>query len=236
MGRLKERLLASYNRHNTRIIKGSAYSKHTRKSMTRMLGELIKALPKGSRVLDLGCGTGRFINFLTQFKHIDPVGIDVSEPQIEKALEKTPNCKFYRVEGMSFLKDNKGKFDAIFSFDVLEHIEGEDNLLALMESVRDGLNDGGFFVCIVPNGANLTAAFVRYADFTHQRLFTSSSLHQIFEAAGFTKNRVIQLQAGHVLGSIRLYIMRFLHRILFRLCGRGYEKHFDSNICFIGYK
>ena len=200
-----------------------------------MFGELMSKLPAGARVLDLGCGSGRLVHWLSRFD-VHATGVDLSEPQIDVARKNVPGAEFHLYDGLRHLEENKSCYDAIFSFDVFEHIIGEDTLLAWMEAVYAALKSGGFFVCRVPNAANLTAAFVRYADLTHERLFTTNSLKQLFEAGGFVESRIIPQADAHFTGKVRLALMRLMHRIVFTICGRAYERNFDSNISVIGNK
>ena len=54
---------------------------------------LFDRLKEGDKVLDLGCGNGRFYDFFKKRK-VDYVGIDNSERMIEIAKEKHPEARF----------------------------------------------------------------------------------------------------------------------------------------------
>lgn len=64
---------------------------------------------KPKRVLDMGCGRGHYINFLTGYKI---TGVEPSEFL----------CEEYGWTKGSILS-HKGKYDALYCMDVLEHIE-----------------------------------------------------------------------------------------------------------------
>ncbi|HUS83739.1 MAG TPA: class I SAM-dependent methyltransferase [Anaerolineales bacterium] len=238
MSILRDKLYRTYDKHNNRVNVSSPVSrfpKRVQRRLDRMFGEMMSGLPAGARVLDLGCGSGRLVHWLSRFD-VHATGVDLSEPQIAVARENVPGAKFLLQDGLRYLGENKSCYDAIFSFDVFEHVPGEDTLLAWIEAVYATLKDGGFFICRVPNAANLTAAFVRYADLTHERLFTTNSLKQLFEAGGFVESRIIPQADAHFTGKVRLALMRLFHRCVFSICGRGYERNFDGNISVIGYK
>lgn len=67
---------------------------------------------KGSTILDVGCGTGDLVSYLSDKQIKEYTGIDVFAPAIEKAQEKFPQNKFITGD---FLKYNfRNKFDFVF--------------------------------------------------------------------------------------------------------------------------
>jgi SAM-dependent methyltransferase len=63
-------------------------------------------------ILDFGCGTGMFYNFLNKENlNIDYIGIDISKPLIQVAKEKYKNINFYEID----ILKNKSNFN--FSYD-----------------------------------------------------------------------------------------------------------------------
>ena len=94
-------------------------------------GELIVAVPEGSRVLDIGCGGGLFLGLLAAEKKIDfGLGIDVSSPAIKVALEMRknhPRCNALRFEHHD--ADSlwpESEFDVVSMIDLLHHIAPEN--------------------------------------------------------------------------------------------------------------
>jgi len=73
-------------------------------------------------ILDVGCGQGNYL------KHMDDKGLNVSG--IELSQEACSKLKGYKVVNIDLLH-YKGKYDALYCMDVLEHIEPteiDDNL------------------------------------------------------------------------------------------------------------
>jgi len=205
-----------------------------RKQMQRTYGPLLAALPKGSKVLDLGCGAGYLLRWLSLQPGIVPVGVDASPSQVAVAQRAVPEVDIYCEDGLAFLRGRPDTFSAIFCMDVLEHLEDEDQcLLWLQESAR-ALRPGGFVVCRVPNAANITGVYTRYMDLTHKRSFTSTSLIQLIQAAGFIRCSVVPYRAGCLKGAVRLWAENLLHRVLFRICGQVHETVFTSTVCVAG--
>lgn len=101
---------------------------------------------KGKRILDLGCGIGRYSQ---NFKDLggEVFGLDVDEEKIEIAKKINPGINFLasRAENLPF-SDNF--FDVIFVNEVLEHVE--DDKKAVKELFRT-LKPGGSAIIFAPN-------------------------------------------------------------------------------------
>jgi 2-polyprenyl-3-methyl-5-hydroxy-6-metoxy-1,4-benzoquinol methylase len=136
---------------------------------------------KNERVLEIGCGMGRLLAMLQKRGYNDLTGIDVDKSQIEVA--KRENLNVYLAEAGEFLENSPQKYNAIYCFDVLEHIEKEKQL-PLFESINSKLMSGGFVVIRVPNALAPTASYHRYDDFTHNISHTANSLSFLLHNAG----------------------------------------------------
>jgi SAM-dependent methyltransferase len=99
---------------------------------------------EGSRVLDLGCGFGRFCRHARERGAAAVVGIDLSERMLERAGEQTNDAGIeYRrsaIEDASFLPDS---FDLAVSSLALHYIERYD---AVCRNVARWLKPRGAFV------------------------------------------------------------------------------------------
>ena len=60
-------------------------------------------LPRGSRVLDVGCGIGGSARILARDYGFDVIGITISSAQVQRANELTPKQLFCRFEAMDAL-------------------------------------------------------------------------------------------------------------------------------------
>ena len=239
MSRLRRILLAKYKEHysqvNVSIDPRLKKPRHLR-AMQLMYGELVTRLEEGSKVLDLGCGTGFLLFWLSKQKGIIPIGVDVSSSQVEFARQCLPDIEIHCVDGLNFLKSKRETFSGIFCFDVLEHIPTRDACLEWVEAARDALKPGGFVYYRVPNAANLTGCYSRCIDLSHHRIFTRPSIIQLMEAGGFSDCMIIPVRAAHLIGKIRLGIESLLHRIIYMICGRGLERVFSKDLYAVGYK
>lgn len=238
MSRLHDKLIEHYAEHYARVnveIDPSQREDHF-SSLKATYGDLVRSLPAGSRLLDLGCGTGLALRWFARQPGIAAMGVDSSPSQVAVAHRALPDVDVVCEDGLSFLRRHPNTFNAIFCFDVLEHIPGDDLCLEWVEAARAALVGGGFFVCRMPNAANLTGAYGRYIDLTHQRAFTSTTIIQLLEAADLADCRIVPIRASHFSGRARLFLEHWLHRAVFYICGRGLERVFTSNVCAVGYK
>ena len=90
---------------------------------------------QNKQVLDLGCGTGEFLNNYFE------MGAQCTGIDIEKnfKLKNKKNFNLYNLDANTFLKNCKKKFDIIFLFEFLEHLKEEDKH-KLFESLIKKLN------------------------------------------------------------------------------------------------
>ena len=90
---------------------------------------------QNKQVLDLGCGTGEFLNNYFE------MGAQCTGIDIEKnfKLKNKKNFNLYNLDANTFLKNCKKKFDIIFLFEFLEHLE-EGDKQKLFESLIKILN------------------------------------------------------------------------------------------------
>lgn len=108
----------------------------------REIAAALPHIPKGSRVLEIGAGTGEQSKMLSKKGHkVTAVDIEGTEYQKHCAFPVT----YYNVNGPLPVKD--GSIDVVFSSTVLEHVP---NLDALHDEFRRVLKPDGFCVHILP--------------------------------------------------------------------------------------
>ena len=90
-------------------------------------------LEKGDRVLDLGCGNGRFYRFFSE-KKTRYIGVDFSHELIKIAKRKYPLAVFQFSDGLNLLfSDNY--FDKVFSIAVFHHIPSKKFRLKFLKEL-----------------------------------------------------------------------------------------------------
>jgi SAM-dependent methyltransferase len=106
-------------------------------------------LCKGRKTLDAASGAGFGSQILSRAGAASVLGVDLSAEAVALAQER------YSAPGISFrtgdceaLETLGEKFDAIVSFETLEHLKNPERLV---EGARKILNPGGLFICSTPN-------------------------------------------------------------------------------------
>jgi SAM-dependent methyltransferase len=91
-------------------------------------------VPKGLRVLDLGCGTGRLLSELEPSRG---VGIDLSPASIAIARANYPHLEFHEadIEQSDALKGLDGPFDVIILSDTIGFLEDCEETLASLHAL-----------------------------------------------------------------------------------------------------
>ncbi|MEK6872451.1 MAG: class I SAM-dependent methyltransferase [Nanoarchaeota archaeon] len=84
-------------------------------------------IKQGSKILDVGCGTGNLLYLLErQKKNFKLYGIDISEKMLEVAEKKLNNVSLIRTSVFNLDKKFKNNFDYIFVVDVFHHIPEQE--------------------------------------------------------------------------------------------------------------
>src|SRR3989344_2258974 len=110
-------------------------------------------IPKESKVLECGVGSGLFLSKLYDEGYRDLYGADIDDYR-SFADEKSGKVKQFAVLDMCFDKFPwpDGFFDAITAWEVFEHLENPYHLIREVERM---LKPGGFLVLSMPNAISL---------------------------------------------------------------------------------
>jgi len=97
--------------------------------------EIIKMIPEKSRVIDLGCGAGDLLYYLTKFKNVEARGVEIEEENVTKCIQKGLTVYQGDIdEGLSDYQDRS--FDYVILNLTLQVIHKP--LLVLNEMLRVG--------------------------------------------------------------------------------------------------
>jgi 2-polyprenyl-6-hydroxyphenyl methylase/3-demethylubiquinone-9 3-methyltransferase len=158
-----------------------------------MLADALSDLPAGSRVLDMGCGTGEFTGHLAELG-FRPVGVDLSEGAVRAATARFPNAEFHAGTPEQFVDRYAGQFQAVWSTEVIEHVF---DLYGFFASVNRFLAPGGRLVLTTPYHGLIKNLLIDFRNYDHHynpfgghiRFFNKKSLTRCLIHCGFTPNR-----------------------------------------------
>ena len=109
------------------------------------LNWLISQLPLGSKVLDVGCGTGKpAADALALAGHVVH-GIDISEGMLEVARKQVPLATFQRIDFRDFSAE-PAIYDAITSYFAFLDAMSQAQIRDMIHSIYKWLKPGGLFV------------------------------------------------------------------------------------------
>ncbi len=144
--------------------------------------------PKASRVLEVGCATGRFSEVLRdRLPDAELVGVDPDPPVRAHSYDR-------RIVGRFPDDVELSAYDCVVFNDVLEH---QVDPWTMLRDTRGFLSDRGRVVASIPNVRHVKVIRpllvqgrwdykdVGILDRTHLRFFTRSTIIELFESSGY---------------------------------------------------
>ena len=109
----------------------------------RYTSVLLDELPRGAKVLDLGCGAG--VPTTQQLaQRFEVTGVDFSARQLALARQNVPQAQFIQAD-ITQLNLPPGSFDGVAAFYSLIHVPREEQP-SLLQDIASWLHPGGLFV------------------------------------------------------------------------------------------
>ena len=89
----------------------------------------------GSRVLDLGCGTGALLDYLIQERGCSGYGVEIDDANVQACMARGVNVIQFDLEaGLALFGD--ASFDVVLQIDTLQHLRNAETMLR--ETARVG--------------------------------------------------------------------------------------------------
>lgn len=143
-----------------------------------LLWMLSERVSEFGRLLEVGCGTGFVLQAIRQaYPGVELFGSEFFEEGLVHARGRIPSATFTQLDAR-IMRDSR-KYDVIGAFDVIEHIEEDDLVLA---NLARGLKGGGKLLLTVPQHGWLWSVVDERA--CHVRRYTRRELMAKVEGAG----------------------------------------------------
>ena len=145
-------------------------------------------LSSGSRILNIGCGTGMLDGILSQ-EGFEVTGIDISAESIDVARRNNPQCRYFQYDGSSLPFDCES-FDFVLAVNVYHHVL-PDERFALTSEAHRVLRREASFAVIEHNPFNLlTQIVVARCEFDRDaHLLTRSMCKKLLAVSSFREVR-----------------------------------------------
>lgn len=198
-------------------------------------------------VLDVGCGTGKYISQLFRYCNPNIIGIDgptrVAHKAIQRGYKKVIKVNDLSVDRLPFKKDY---FDCVICKDVMEHLY---NPLFVLSEINRVLHINGIFLFHVPNHFPLigrlrflfnnkldTFSFFSSDEsrwsFPHIRFFEHADIIKVFNEHGFEIVKDLSYQFPAVPILVRFnFFNKFIRYLIKR-----FPNNFTSGFTFIAIK
>lgn len=150
---------------------------------TYLVDKIFSKFKFSAPVLEIGCGTGEFLDTLEKHNLKEGDLIDLNKDTIKhcknKCIKLSLQMKVYNINLFDY--NPKMKYHSIFMFEILEHIKNDEDALKKIFSL---LNTNGLFLMSVPAKQSL---FSREDAFQgHLRRYEKKDIYSKLDRAGFT--------------------------------------------------
>ncbi len=148
----------------------------------KYIQQLLKYLPKKSRILDLGCGAGVPVDDTLLKAGHTVVGIDISNEQIKLARKKCPEGE-YQVGDIRELREGEYKAEAVVSFYTIFHIS-RDKQAGILKIMASYLVSGGWLL-ITMGDRKFEGEHILHGVKMWSSQYGTAKNRQLVEQAGF---------------------------------------------------
>jgi len=96
---------------------------------------IAERVPRGSRVLDLGCGDGALLDYLQRTRDCTGYGVEIDDANVLACVQRGVDViQFNLDEGLALFEDDS--FDVVLQIDTLQHLRNAE--VMLRETARVG--------------------------------------------------------------------------------------------------
>lgn len=139
--------------------------------------QFILDLPRSTRILEIGSGSGSFIAWLSKHGFSHTRGLDISQQEVDRANAR--GVPLICADAHDYLAAQPvGSVDLVIAKALFEHMTKQDGADFVAASSRV-LSENGKMVLDVPNMDWIASNHERYMDLTHHIGYTRESMSQM---------------------------------------------------------
>lgn len=153
--------------------------------------KIFQFVKPNSKILDIGCSSGKLGAALRKEKGAYVVGMDLDEDDVKLAKKNLNEAFLLNIEQDSI--KHLGKFDIVVMADVIEHLLDPINAL---KKIKGALRPNGELIFSIPNMANATVRIellkgrFEYRDWglldrTHLHFYDQEEVNRVFREANY---------------------------------------------------
>lgn len=190
---------------------------------------------KGRKIIDIGCGKGRYLDFLSRGKFV--VGLDNNPSAIKLAKSKKTNFILADVNELPF---KSGSFDFVLFSEVMEHLENPNKALSEIYRI---MKRGASLVLTTPSKKypftwdpenkirELLNLKIRkrkeFSNWTlaHKKLYSSEELKEVLKKARLKEIKVYNL--GHLFTPLIQWVWFLFYLLEKRIMYKIFRINFD---------
>lgn len=195
---------------------------------------LLDYLPKdkNAKIMDLGCGCGLMLGYLSRLGYRNLTGIDILPEMIEDARGRLdPSTELVCQDIRDYHTEEK--YDLVLMFDILEHFETSDGS-EILKIVRNLLKPEGAVIIRVPHAATVLASSIRYLGPDHRVIFMQGGLDFMMFPIGFDRGEIINTNKYKPLWvRVLIKFKDFCYYLLYRLHEMTVPPTFDSKLTMV---
>jgi SAM-dependent methyltransferase len=220
---------------------GLEYNKWLYKAKIRALNKLLRygwINPEDKKILDIGCGTGFYIDYWEKLGSASVAGLDITETSISRLSANYPKYKFIKADITNEKLELKDGFDIITAFDVLFHIVDEDKFEQAIMNIKS-LSHEGTKILIMDNFLSQPRppgfhendrTFDRYQEVLAKNVLEAVEIISIFYFMGNP------IDLSRVKSRLGRYIVRYSWNMTRRLISLGNKLRLPGRImnCLLG--
>lgn len=140
-------------------------------------------LNKNLKILDIGCGTGDSLLFLSELNHPNLFGVDISENMLKVAKKKLNNKAILKIAEVENLPFNKYTFDYVLCTEAFHHFPDPNK--SIKEANRVLKKDAIFLLADVNFHSKLIHKLFKLLEPGHVKIYNKNEFKELFEKNNF---------------------------------------------------